>query len=174
MKQVAQELLKIAKSLVAEDWVLEYGNFSEKTELFFHSFDKFDHMLQALEKGSFGRAGMTSIGTEKSYVPYVYQIWFKPKHVKLLPVFYMKKDAKYSEILQELAHRFGLKLHETQVSQGGYEDEQEWYINSPVHLRDVEIVKVVYRERGAMPEQLQKLEELSKKLGFEYTMFPWE
>jgi len=136
---IAKELLAIS-DLVSS---VSGGLFSKRTNFVVHSFEEKDYLLQALKRGSFGRARFTSLGNEESSIKKQYrnQIWFKtPSNAE--PVFYINEDVLNTSKDIELQKEYGSINNGTQY--GWHIKEQEWFVRGVVSVSSIDIELVVY------------------------------
>jgi len=137
---VNSEIVKLGKELS------DCGEFASATNTMFHGFSNAERLISALESGVFGRRHFTSIGTEKSTgVPYYERIEFRQSGF-VYPVFYYK-ECDYGMLRERIGDAFGIGIRGAQVNQWGYKNEQEWYVNGPVKLSSLNLIRVTYRYR---------------------------
>jgi len=152
--QMATELLRVAKTITAYSALAElkdHGKFAKGSKLYFHGFPTIDAMIYALDRGSFGRKGMTSIGTPHGYVPYFHRIWFIRPTVSLYPVYYYDKKSPFDpvEMKQMIGAVYGIKWTRAQVSSmSNYGKEEEWYSLDRVSLNKIKITALQYPARS--------------------------
>jgi len=148
----------------------DYGQFSEDSDMFFHGFHDLKTMIAALERGWIGHkefGGLTSIGTPKSHtVPYKNRIWFtKPTNIKIYPKFYMEegKGVDSHKIAEIIAKQQGFKTPlDAEVGPISQADENEWYHDNIINIKDLPITKIEYLDDDK--EKIQKIKEMASTM----------